>query len=400
MSVPSVEGVVVAVVLDDVTDALVGVIDELARLDPLRLADGETIEALHRQLERLGAVTTRAVAGFDAGRSWEDDGARTASSWVSWRCHVPLASARRRVQLGRALRHMPAVDAAWLAGDIGIAHVGVLASARTPATAEYFERDEAMLVGQAGDLRYHHFVRTLAYWCQRADPDGTEKSAQARHEERSLRLSATFGGSWALNGLFDPINGTIVADVLNKLEDELFEADWAEARERVGDGVRVSDLARTPTQRGADAMVEMARRAMATPAGSRLPEPLFTVLVGYETFAGRICELAKGTVVAPGALVGWLERAWVERVVFDGPSRVSDVGARQRLFTGATRRGVEVRDRECFHESCAAPAPDCEIDHVVPWSEGGPTTQANGRVACGFHNRERHKPRPPPAAPA
>lgn len=391
---------VVDVVGVDVTGALVGVIDDLARLDPLALADGETIEALHRQLERLGAVTTRAVAGFDAGRSWEDSGARTASAWVSWRCHVPLASARRRVQLGRALRHMPAVEAAWVAGDIGVAQVGLLAGARTPATADYFERDEAMLVGQAGNLRYHHFVRALAYWCQRADPDGTEKSAAAQHEERSLRLSATFGGSWVLNGLFDPINGSIVAEVLKKIEDELFEADWANARERVGDGVRASDLARTPTQRRADAMVEMARRAMAMPAGSRLPEPLFTVLVGYETFAGRICELAKATVVAPGSLVRWLDRAWVERVVFDGPSRVTDVGVRQRLFTGATRRAVELRDRQCFHDSCEAPAQDCEIDHVVPWSEGGPTTQANGRVACGFHNRERHKPRPPPAAPA
>jgi len=391
--------VVVAVIID-VTDALAGVIDELAGLDPLHLGDGETIEALHRQLERLEAIITRAVAGFDAGRTWEDSGARTASSWVSWRCHVPLAAARRRVQLGRALRHMPGVETAWVAGDIGQAQVGLLAGARTPATAEFFARDEAMLVTQAGDLRCSDFARVLAYWSQRADPDGTERSAEAHHEERSLRLSTSFASSWVLRGLFDPINGSIIAEVLKKLEDELFEADWAEAKARVGEGVRVSDLDRTPTQRRADALVEMARRAMAASAGSRLPEPLFTVLVGYETFAGRICELANQTVVAPGALVRWLGTAWVERVVFDGPSRVCDVGVRQRLFTGATRRGVELRDRQCFHPSCEAPAGDCEIDHVVAWSEGGATTQANGRVACGFHNRERHTQRPPPSAGA
>ena len=68
-------------------------------------------------------------------------------------------------------------------------------------------------------------------------------------------------------------------------------------------------------------------------------------------FQGRICELANGTVVAPAALVRWLESAWLERVVFDSPSRVLDVGVAQRLFTGATRRAVEVRDRECFHTS-------------------------------------------------
>ncbi len=155
-------------------------------------------------------------------------------------------------------------------------------------------------------------------------------------------------------------------------------------------------MARTAKQRRADALVELARRAMATPAGSRLPEPLFSVLVGYETFAGRTCELAGGTVVAPGSLVRWLDEAWVERVVFDGPDRVKNVGVRTRIFTGATRRAVQLRDRECFHPYCDKVAEECEIDHVRPWSEGGLTVEDNGRPACGFHNRERHRPRPPP----
>ncbi|MGH9151467.1 MAG: hypothetical protein ACRD03_03465, partial [Acidimicrobiales bacterium] len=84
---------------------------------------------------------------------------------------------------------------------------------------------------------------------------------------------------------------------------------------------------------------------MGHPAGGRRPEPLFTVLVGYETFAGPVCELADGAVVSPGTLAGWLGEAWVERVVFEGPSRVIDVGEARRAFAGATRRAVEVRDR-------------------------------------------------------
>ena len=38
----------------------------------------------------------------------------------------------------------------------------------------------------------------------------------------------------------------------------------------------------------------MARRSGAKPEGARVPEPLFNVFVDYETFAGRICELANG----------------------------------------------------------------------------------------------------------
>jgi hypothetical protein len=135
----------------------------------------------------------------------------------------------------------------------------------------------------------------------------------------------------------------------------------------------------------------MARRAGSASADGRRPEPLFTVLVGYESFAGRICQLANGSVVSPGSLVPWLDSAWVERVVFESPSRVIDVGVARRLFSGATRRAVQVRDRECFHDLCDEPADDCEIDHVEPWSAGGQTVAANGRVACGHHNRRRHR---------
>ena len=85
-------------------DELRSALDALHAIDPERLGDGETVVALHRQLERLKAVTTRAVAAFDAGRSWEADGARTASAWLARHWDVGQESARRRVRLGRTLR--------------------------------------------------------------------------------------------------------------------------------------------------------------------------------------------------------------------------------------------------------------------------------------------------------
>jgi hypothetical protein len=38
--------------------------------------------------------------------------------------------------------------------------------------------------------------------------------------------------------------------------------------------------------------------------------------------------------------------AHIERIIFDGPSGVIDVGE-ARSFTGATRRAIELRDRHC-----------------------------------------------------
>ncbi|MEA2900640.1 MAG: hypothetical protein QOH36_527 [Actinomycetota bacterium] len=381
----------------DVVRSLVSAVDALCAADPSTLADGESLVALHREMERMQAVLTRATAAFDAGGSWAADGARSSAAWLSARCGLPIGSARRSVRLGRDLRHMAKVEAAWLAGDIGEAQVSQLAEARTEVTAACFARDEEMLVDHGKQLPYRQFTRALAYWSQHADPDGVEDAAAAQHRARRLHLSCGFDGAWFLDGVLDPISGEIVSRALRTIEEEFFAADWAEARARVGEGLCAADMARSPAQRRADALVEMARRAMALPPGARLPEPMFTVLVGYETFAGRMCELASGRVVTPGSLVRWLDEAWAERVVFDGPDRVKNVGVRRRIFTGATRRSVEVRDRECFHPLCDATVEDCQVDHVEPWAFGGLTVDDNGRLACAFHNRLRHQPRPPPS---
>ena len=376
----------VAQVLADLTEA----IDALAEVDPVALRDEETVLELWRVHERTGAVATRATAAFEADGGYIRSMARGAASWLTIWTHVPKWLARRRVRLGRALRDMPETAAAWVAGEITESAVELLARARD-VSAECFARDESLLVDQARGLQHRRLRRAVDYWCQLARPDDAEDHAESARNKRGVYLSETFGGSWVLDGTLDPLSGTIVKNELRRLEQQLFEADWKEARARLGERATAADLARTPAQRRADALVEMATRSRAMPAGSRMPQPLFTVLVNYETFAGRICELASGAVVSPGSLVRYLDAALIERVVFDSPSRVIDVGSRRRLFSGATRRAIEVRDRECFHEMCDVPAGECEIDHVEPYAAGGLTAEHNGRPACDFHNRGRNR---------
>ena len=91
----------------EVPEELTAAVDALCGADPAQLADPETVQVLFRQLERLHAAATRVAAAFDAGGAWQGDGARTASAWLALRCNQPVATARRRVQLGRSLRHMP-----------------------------------------------------------------------------------------------------------------------------------------------------------------------------------------------------------------------------------------------------------------------------------------------------
>src|SRR5207253_8162826 len=149
----------------------------------------------------------------------------------------------------RALREMPVVEQSWLAGSITDAHVGLLAGARTAETAEVFARDEELLCGHARTLRFSQFVRAPTYWRHRADPEGSEKDASEDGERRRLHFSQSWGGRFFAEGVFDPIRGTIIDRELKRLETELFEEDWAEARARLGDGASASDLGRSPAQR-------------------------------------------------------------------------------------------------------------------------------------------------------
>jgi len=374
--------------VEDLADA----ISKLADMDPGVLSDSETIVALHRQLARLEAVATRATADWDAQQAWTADGARSGATWLMHRCHMPEAAARRRIRLGRELRHLPKTAAAWLAGDVEEGHVSMLAAHRSSVTAEVMARDEPLLVQLASELTSRAFNHALVYWHQLADPSGVEVDAAKLLADRRVSLAQTFLGAWSGDILLDPISGSIVSSALSRIEDDLFDADWRAARERLGKDPVAGDLSRTSMQRRADALVEMATRASTAPPEGKRPEPLFSVVVDLPTVTGRLCELAERTPVTPGSLVPWLDRAWIERIVFEGPSRVIDVGVQRRLFSGATRRAVEVRDRECYHDLCDVPAHRCEVDHIAPHAWGGSTEQDNGRMACGFHNRLRSRP--------
>jgi len=331
------------------------------------------------------------VAAFDATGVWLDQGARSAAVWVAWQCRVDPGEARAQVRVGRALRSMPLVETAFLRGDLTARHVQLLAHGwRTNADA-FADGGEGLLVGIAVTMDAKRFAKTVTYWCHLNDPDRAESDAVDRHRRRRAHCSTTFENMVAVDALLDPVGGAIYAGELARLEQQLFEQDWADARAAFGDRATQAHLARTAAQRRADAMVDMAKRSAAMPPDARHARPLITVHVDRDTLLGRVCELSTGAVLTPGEVLPLLVDADIERVIFGPRSRVLDVGVRQRLFTGATRRAVEVRDLECAHPSCDQPAERTQAHHIIDYDHGGLTVQDNGRLYCGFHHRWHHR---------
>jgi len=381
--------------------ALRQAVDDLQELDLATLSDTELEELtleVDLQRDRLSGEHARLVAAVAARRSWTSDGSRSCAAWLARNRNGCRASASAALRLGESLAQMPLVDAALRAGEITAAHARLLGSCLR-FKPDVFAESEAELLSYAKRFRWQGFVMVCARWREVVDPDGAEDRADKLRDRRHLILHRRPDGSLDFqSGLLDPIGAEAFLAELESIERELFEDDWAEAKARYGEPVGVSRLRRTQAMRRADALVEMAYRSRTAPKDGKRPQPLVTIYVDYETVTGRLCELASGVPITPGQLVPIITQADIERVVFGPRSRVIDLGVRERFFTGGLRRAIQLRDRHCQFPGCTEPAMRCQVDHKVDYADGGETTQDNGELLCGIHNRTKHR-HPPPEDP-
>ena len=305
--------------------------------------------------------------------------------------------ARAQLRRGRALPSLPLAAAAWCAGEIGVAQLDALAKAAgSPGPcAEAFARDEALLVGHAKGLKFAAFRSVLSYWTQLADPEGAEASDLERMARRDVYLTKSMHDMYLGAMTLDPISGTIVSKELTRLEEELFEADWAKAKATLGREPTVHELCRTSAQRRADALVEMAIRSASARANARRPEPLFSVLVGWETLHGRISELEGGSVLSPATLVALDGRGLLRAHRLSARAPGPSVSVTARFFTGATRRAIEVRDqravpmRTARRSSTARSTTSCPTPRGArpPRRTGGSSAPSTTASATNGHRR-------------
>ncbi len=338
--------------------------------------------------DELVAVTTASVGEWDARGVFRADGSRSATARLARDVGCSRATAGRAVRRARFLRQFSRSAEALAEGTITLDKADVLARAAIPARRDLFADAEPGLLLDATRLGCDDLSKVVTFWADAADDHLGRDRSKGQHDGRRLSYGRSLDGSLVLDGRLDPVAGAIVAEELDRLAQQLFEEDWALAREQFGQEATANHLIRTAAHRRADALSIMATRSAAMPAGSKAPRPLYTVLMDLDT-ARRICQLADGTPISPGSLVPWSWTAEFERAVFDSPSRVIDIGRRTRLFRGALRRAIEVRDQHCTFPGCTVPAARCDVDHVVEYVDGGLTTQANGRLRCPAHNRQR-----------
>lgn len=328
------------------------------------------------RLRRLGEIERRGIFGRD--------GHLSTTSWLASTHKMSFGAAREQVRVARALQEMPETRRAVDEGEVSMSAVRLLVATRE-ADPSAFERSEAALVEAARIHSMPDLQRVAAYWRQAVQCQQGMEGDEKLKARRRLHASVTFLGMVRVDGELDPEIGETV---LTALRAEL------DAESRSGpDG---DD--RTPAQRRADALGEIARRYLdredrPTVAGER---PHLTLTVDAGTIrdgTGRACELDHVGPVDPRTARKIACDASIMRVVMAGPSEPLDVGRRTPLIPPAIRRAVILRDRHCRFPGCDRPASWCDCHHVVHWADGGLTALHNLTLLCRRHHRLIHRPR-------
>jgi hypothetical protein len=68
-------------------------------------------------------------------------------------------------------------------------------------------------------------------------------------------------------------------------------------------------------------------------------------------------------------------------------SHLLDRGRSSYRVTDAMRAFLAIRDATCRHPGCSRPARACQIDHAIPWDDGGGTDRDNTGHLCARHHQ-------------
>jgi hypothetical protein len=259
---------------------LAAAVDDLAAQDPSGLpaaVQADQVLELRRLLDRLEGLWLQQLATVDgAGAAGAEQGIQAPSTagWLRARLRMGSGTAATAVRTARALFRgpLPAIAQALTAGELSSAHAAVLAHGTHDLPVRAIAEAEPLLVEAARRLDPPRLRQVVGHLLMVADPEGERDLAERRHGRRGLWLSPTWEGMVALNGLLEAEAGQILLAALEPL-----------ARPSAAEDTRSGG------QRQADALTELARRAL---EGGRLPltggvRPQLLVTVDLGSLLGR-----------------------------------------------------------------------------------------------------------------
>lgn len=358
----------------------------LSSIDRSRLSSRDLVTVLRTEarliahLEALHAQTVSQLAHVDPADP-------EASTWTAevWdeaadELGAALNLTRRgaNMKLDRALRlteHEP-VWKALLSGDIDAYRAGVITHGVRGLKPDAARAVLSRLVPQAPTLTSGQLRARLRRLRIDADPDAAEDRYRRGVEDRMVAVGANDDGTATLSGYQLPPDR--VAEARDRIE-------------RIVRSLKTDGELRTLDQLRADVYLDL----LCGTAHQEAARGVVDIEVDLETLAGL--------TDTPGRLPGWGPviadiarrlatehgRRW--EVTLTHEKRPVWTGVTRRRPDAATARIVRRRHRRCVFPGCRMPARSCDLDHTVPWCEGGATCPHNLVPLCRHHHGLRDK---------
>lgn len=329
------------------------------------------VAAAQRSLVAAGARLARAAEQAQVHRV---DGATDTTAWVRELTGSSGRAARAQTMLGRDLEELPRTAEALAQGRIGADQAATIGRAARAGRLGDPGETEARLLPSASQTS-ETFRRQVRDAEQAADGDLLCRDEHRARAQRRLSVVDHDDGLVDLHARLDRVSAEFVRAGLDAFE----VADPADTP--VGQR-------RRPDQRRADALVELARAALAAGTAPRQGgvRPHVSVVIDAAALGDRDGaggDTAFGGRISTDAVRRLLCDADVTRVVMQGPSQVLDVGRATRTWSPAQRRAVIVRDGRCRGPGCDRPAAWCDVHHIAWWErDRGPTAVTNGLLLC------------------
>ena len=365
------------------------------------------------ELETLGRRVAAAQSGLldtiDQHGLFAADGHASAKVMVRHHARLSEGEAKNRTRVAATCRDLPAISEAWQAGRVGTSQMQVLGEVHAnPRAREAMEPRQQRFLDDAQQMSAKRFAGTIRSWARLVDQDGPTPANERNHDHRDSKLIPNpLDDSWNLSGFFGSMQGATMREILDHYIDAEFQADWAAAKARLGEGVTKTDLERTDAQRRADALYRVFQDAAAAPKGAVPPGFVHNIhwsAGSYEELLSSLdenrapkpdpddhmCRTSDGFGVDPTeAAVNSLLFSF-RRMVVNSQGVVIDLG-RARRFTGSARTAATGPYERCVWPGCWVQVSACEVDHVHEHAKGGATNPENGIPLCGRHNRWKQK---------
>jgi hypothetical protein len=337
---------------------------ELAGEDPAKLSNVELTGELRGLLvavNQLHAQVARRLSVFDRAGLSVDDGCRSSAAWLRAFGRMSGPTAAGWVRRARLCTQLPALAEVAASGEVSAEHVDRVVRLTARVGPEPVAQVEPVLAQAATQLDPAQFGRVCDRVRAHVDPDGADPDARRDFARRGLTL-APLDGMLLVRGQLDPEGGAALSVALDAL---MLPPD--------------SDELRTPAQRRADALMELARGAL---RGGQLP-----------TVGGMRPQV--GVLLPPAALLPQPKPdrrpAWLRPDPTTGPQPRTDPTAADSDAAGANSDAAGANGDAAGANSDAAGANgdaagangDAVAGHATPADSHAPVAANDRRARAG-----------------